>query len=398
MSRAILGAERERVKVEIREVRNRSDRKVWVRFPLDHYAGDAHYVPQLLADEIAYFDPAKNPVYEVAQVRLFLAQSGARVLGRICGIINRLEEEKLGRKVVRFGWFESIDDQDVADRLLEAVSDWGRLEGCVEMTGPHGFSDLDPGGILVEGFDQTPTIAGSHNPPYYATLMERHGLAKDVDYVEFRVDITEPVPFLERLRGRVENAGGYTVRASGSRKELLARADEIWAILERAFEHLSGVVPLTEAQTEFYSKKYLSFLDPEFVKLSLDATGRMVGFCIGMPNLSGAFRKAAGRLLPTGWFHVLREHRKPHTVDLLLAGVLPEEPSSMMTTMGLIRMCDSLRERGIRYLETNRELETNTTVNRIWRRFDIIGSRKTRIYRMLLESPGQAQASQVQPD
>jgi hypothetical protein len=375
-------------KFEIREALSRSDRKVWIRFAETHYSNHPFYVPQLFVDEVAYFDPKKNPIFDVAQVRLFLALVEGTVVGRICGIINPLEEEKLGRKVVRFGWFESIDDQDVADLLLETVEEWARKEGCVEITGPLGFSDLDPGGILVEGFGQIPTISGSYQYPYYASLLEHYGLEKDVDYVEYRADITEGVPFLERLRGKVAGAGPYTVRGCKSRKELMTEVDDIWHILETAFEPLRGVVPLTEAQTRFYTKKYLSYLDPDFVKYADDASGKMVAFFIAIPNLSHSFRKARGRLFPFGWFHILREYRKPQTIDFLLAGALPEVPTVILSAVGLIKMYDTLRVRGVRYIETNRELETNTAVNRIWRRFNIVSSRRTRVYRMSLEGRG----------
>ena len=380
----------EECKLEIREAHSRSNRKRWVRFAGTHYSNHPFYVPQLFVDELAYFDPKKNPIFDVAQVRLFLALAEGRVVGRICGIINPLEEEKLGRKVVRFGWFESIDDQDVADLLLDTVEEWARTEGCVEMTGPQGFSDLDPGGILIEGFDQIPTISGSYHYPYYGSLLERYGLDKYVDYVEYRADISDPVPFLERLRKRVTGAGPYAVCSCESRKALLAEVDDIWQVLDRSFEPLLGVVPLTKAQTRFYTKKYLSYLDPDFVKCVYDPSGELVGFFIGIPNLSDSFRKVGGRLFPFGWFHILREYRKPHTVDFLLAGALPEVTSKILTAIGLIQMYDSLRERGVQYLETNRELETNTSVNRIWRRFNVVSSRRTRVYRMSLEGRGQA--------
>lgn len=373
------------MKIEVREAESRADRKRWVRFGFSHYENHPFHVPQIFSDEVAYFDPRKNPAFDVAQVRLFLAEVEGEVVGRVCGIINPLEEEKRGCKVVRFGWFECIDDPGVADALLGTVREWARAQGSVEMTGPHGFSDLDPGGILIEGFDQIPTISGSYQYPYYASLLEHFGLEKDVDYVEFRMDISEPVRFLERLRPKLSEGLPYSIVQHKSRKELLSKADELWAVLEQAFEPLYGVVPLTKAQTRFYTKKYLSFLDPDFVMIAYAPNGEMAGFFIGIPNLSRAFRKAGGRLFPFGWFHILREYRRPQTVDFLLAGARPEEASTALVPAGLLNMYDALRKRGVRYLETNRELESNTSVNRIWRKFNVIASRRTRIYQMSID-------------
>lgn len=370
--------------VEIREAKSRAERKAWIRFVFSHYRDHPFYVPQILSDEIAYFDPRKNPIYEVAEVRMFGAWRDGTLVGRVCGIINRLETEKLGRKVGRFGWFESVDDESVAHALLDRVRDWLSGEGCVEMTGPHGFTDFDPSGILIEGFDLVPTISGSYHYPYYAGLLESWGLAKLVDYVEFRIDMTKPVPILERIRDRIDD-GRYAVESLPSRRALLAQSDTVWSILEETYVDLYGVTPLTEAQKRFYTKKYLSFLDPDFVKLAYDEKGEPVGFCVAIPNLSDAFRRAGGRLLPFGWLHILRAYRNPETVDLLLGGARNVPAAKTVTALGLIRIADTLRKRGVRYMETNRQLETNTTVNRMWRKFDVIATRRTRIYRRSLE-------------
>lgn len=371
--------------VEIKEVQSRRDRKEWVRFAFTHYRGHRYHVPQLFSDEVKYFDPRVNPVFDVADVRLFVAVRDGEVVGRICGIINPREAEKRGCKVGRFGWYESIDDARVSAALLDEIKHWFQAEGCVEMTGPHGFSDLDPGGILVEGFDQVPTIAGSYHYPYYAGLLEAFGLEKAADYVEFRVDVSQPVPLLERMRGKLHAQNTHRVVTCSTRKQLLAAAADIWRVLELVFTPLYGVVPLTKDQTLFYTKKYLSLVDPEFVKLAYRADGGFVGFFIAIPNLSRSFRKARGRLFPFGFARILWEFKNPKTVDFLLAGGLPDEPTSALTVEALIQMYDSLKKRGVRYIETNRELETNTAVNRLWRRFTIVSTRRTRVYQMSLE-------------
>ena len=369
--------------VEIREAKSRAERKAWVKFVFEHYRGHRFYVPQILSDEIAYFDPRKNPAFDVADVRMFMAWKEGTQVGRVCGIINRLETEKLGRKIGRFGWFESIDDHGVAHRLLDRVRDWLKTEGCGEMTGPHGFTDLDPSGVLIDGFDLVPTISGSYHYPYYSGLLESWGLEKHVDYIEFRIDVTKPVPFLERIRDRIDD-GRYSVVSLRSRKALLAQADTVWRILEESYTHLYGVIPLTEAQVLFYTKKYLSFLDPDFVKHAYNATGDPVGFLIAIPNLSQAFQRAGGRLFPFGLVHILRAYRKPDAVDLLLVGARREAATKTVTALGLLRMHDTLRKRGVRFMETNRQLETNTSVHRIWRKFDVVATRRTRIYRIAL--------------
>jgi hypothetical protein len=370
-----------RMSARIVEARTPADRKAWVKFVFDHYRHHPIAVPHLLGDEISYFDPRKNPGFDASTVRLWMALDEDTVVGRICGILNPPDGD--GAAVGRFGWFESIDDPEVAHALLAEVTAWLKAEGCGSMTGPHGFADLDPSGILIEGYDLVPTVAGSYHHAYYARLLTSFGLEKEVDYLEYRIDLATPVPFLDRFRKRPDRSSYQIVRPR-NRAHLRRIASRLWDVLEESFAHLYGVVPLTEGQRRFYTRKYLSFLDPDFVLLGLDADGELIGFLIAMPNLSDGFRRAGGRLLPFGLLHVLRAYRRPRTVDLLLAGALSSEARAVLSARGLVMMVDRCKERGVRYLETNRELETNTRVNKIWRKFDVVGTRRLRVYGMEL--------------
>ncbi len=371
--------------IEVLEVSNKKDLKRWVTFPHSHYRGDPQFVPQLIGDELSYFNRDKNPAFEVAQARFFLALDQGRPVGRICGIINSLECEKLGERVGRFGWFDSIDDPKVAHLLLDTVREWLEAEDCIRMTGPHGFSDLDPGGILLDGFDQQPTIAGSYNYPYYPQLMDSYGLEKDVDYVEFRAAVPEKMRFVDRMRRALEkDSGGYHLKPAKNRKELLSKANDVWEVLEESFASLYGVVPLTKAQRDYYTKKYFGFLDPDFVMLGYGPDDEFLGFFIGIPSLGRAFQKAGGKLFPFGFIHILRTLRKPDTVDFMLAGSRPGLSPGVLSAIGFIGMYDVLRMRGVQFIETNRELETNTAVNKLWSRFEILNERHTRIYKMSL--------------
>lgn len=364
-------------------VEDRRQLRRWVDLPYRLYRDVPNFVPPLRHEQLTFFDARRNPSFDTATVRLFLAEQDGEVVGRVCGMVNCLETEKLGRKRGRFGWFECVDDSEVATVLLDAVRGWLREQHCVEMTGPHGFTDLDEEGLLIDGFDELPTIAGSFNFPYYAQLLESWGLVKDVDYLEFRAQAPGRHPLFERLRKRYRDVE-YDVTLCSSRKELRSHLPALWALLEEAFEPLYGVVPLTEAQRQFYTKAYFGFLDPDFVTLIFNRGGDLVAFLLAMPSLSQAFQRARGRLFPFGFLHVLRAFRKPRTVDFLLAGAKPGEPSSVMVAIGLIAMFDKLRERGVRFIETNHELEENTTVNQLWSKLKLVSTRRSRVYRVPL--------------
>ncbi len=367
------------------EVKSKSDLYRWIKFPHQLYLGDKNFIPQVISDEKKFFNPKINPSFNIAEVKLLLVIKNNQVAGRVAGIINSLEVKKLGIKRGRFGWFETIDDHHVTNLLLTTVKDWLLAQGCTEMTGPHGFTDLDPEGLLVDGFNELPTISGSYNFPYYQQHLEDFGFSKDVDYIEYKINFPVGDPFFERVVVNIDKDPNYYILPLKKRKDLLSRAEEFWEILESSFYPLYGVTPLSKEQQNFYTSRYLSFLDLDFVKFAYRRVdNKMVGFFIGMPNVSKGFQRAGGRLLPLGIFHILREFKRSKNVDFLLAGVDPSLPAKkilLLLTSAMYRAC---RDRGIGILETNRELETNTNVNGIWTRYDSRLHRRSRIFKLSL--------------
>jgi hypothetical protein len=373
------------MEITVIEAHEPSDLKKWVILPNTLYRGDARYVPQIIREELDFFSPAKNPSFKISEVKLLLGRRGERLMGRVCGIIHSLETRKLGYKRGRFGWFESEDDPEVAGALIGGLEKWFSAEGCREITGPHGFSDLDPEGMLVEGFDALPTIAGSYNKPYYPALLHGLGFQKEVDYIETRLEFPQEMPALFRMIEKKTIPGaeaeGYRLLEGLSKKGVRAYVGQFWNVLEASFEHLYGVTPLTDEQKAFYEKRYFGFIDPRFLKLVVDGSGRLQGFFLGLPSLSRPFQRAKGRLFPFGFLHILRGFKRFDTVDFYFAGVHPQANIKKVFPMMTIGMWRALKAANVRYLETNRELETNTSVVNIWSRFAVVNRRRTRVFR-----------------
>jgi hypothetical protein len=375
--------------ISIVEVRTKSELKEWVLFPLRFYRDDQNYVPQIIREEMDFFSADSNPCFQIADTKLLLAQQNGKTVGRVCGIIHELEEKKLGYKRGRFGWFECMDDANTAVALLGYLEDWFVGERCLEITGPHGFSDLDPEGLLIDGFEALPTIAGSYNKPYYRRLLEDFGFEKEVDYIEHRIEVPGDNPLFRMMEKKVVAAerDGYQAVKCRTKKELLKYIDQWWDVLEASFEHLFGVMPLTDVQKKYYTKKYFGFIDPIFVQLVVDRHDRLQGFFLGLPSLSRPFQKANGRLFPFGFLHILRGFKKFDTVDFYFAGIHPEANPRKILPIMVLGMHRALRENSVKYLETNRELETNTTVTRIWAKYSVVNKRRTRIFKKLLSAP-----------
>lgn len=377
------------MEIAVTEVHGTSDLKKWVELPNALYRGDANYIPQILREELAFFSPAKNPSFKISKTKLLLARNGERVVGRVCGTIHSLETRKLGYMRGRFGWFESVEDPDVAAALMGYLEKWFIAEGCREMTGPHGFGDLDPEGMLVEGFDALPTIAGSYNKPFYPVMIEALGFQKDVDYIETRFEFPLEMPPLFQMFAKkvmpAADAEGYRLLEGLTKKGIKEYSGQFWDLLEASFEHLYGVTPLTDDQKAFYEKKYFGFIDPRFMQLVVDGSGRLQGFFLGLPSLSRSFQRMGGRLYPFGFFHILRGFKHFDTVDFYFAGVHPQADVKRVLPMMALGMWRALKAANVRYVETNRELETNTTVVNIWSRFTVVNRRRTRVFRKSLK-------------
>jgi hypothetical protein len=270
--------------------------------------------------------------------------------------------------------------------LLGYLEDWFVRVGCREFTGPHGFSDLDPEGLLIDGFEALPTIAGSYNKPYYPRLIENLGFEKEIDYIENRIEFPRDNPLFKRMEKRVAAAenDGYRVVKLRKKKEILKYIDQWWDVLEVSFENIFGVTPLTDEQKKYYTKKYFGFVDPNFMLMVADPQDRIRGLFLGLPSLSRPFQKANGRLFPFGFLHILRGFKKFDTVDFYYAGIHPQANARKVFPIMALAMHRVLKEHNVKYLETNRELENNVSVTGIWAKYTLVNKRRTRIYKKQL--------------
>lgn len=374
--------------VEIVPVKDKGDLLDFVRFPMDLYADCPCYVPPLISDEMETFTPSCNPAYETADAQPFLAKREGRVVGRIVAIISHAANEKFGRRNVRFGWFDSVDDISVAAALFRAVEDWGRARGMETVTGPQGFNQFGKAGMLIDGFDQLATMATYYNYPYYNNLLEGCGFEKDVDYVEYRVpnlSTSSYPPRLFELAEKLKHRKQYRVLEFPRRRDLLACADAIMRLLQETYVELYGVTAYTEHQQQYYAKKFFPFLHKDLVKVVANRQDELIGFCIAMPSLSEALRKAHGRLFPFGWFHLLRAARgHTRTVDFCLTGVRRSYRGRGIDLIMATEIYKSILALGFEQAESNPELETNRQVQGEWRHIKHVLHKRRRVYRKAL--------------
>jgi hypothetical protein len=374
--------------IEIKEVRDKKDLKAFVKLPFSLYKENPMWIPQLIRDDMEIFDKAKNPAFEYSDSRLFLAYKDGKPAGRIAAIHNRAANEKYQTKNLRFGWIDYVDDAEVVAALFAAAEGWARDLGLETLTGPHGFCDLDPQGMLVEGFDQLPTIAGYYNYPYYQKLIEDLGYAKEIDYVEFRAQVPKDMSAfpekLVRLADRILERGNLRLLKFAKKKDILGRAVELFHLLDEAFDEIYGSVPLTERQIHYYVKKYFSFVDKDLIQAVVNDKDEMIGFMIAMPSLSNAFRKANGRLLPLGWWHLLRAFKNTEVLDFYLAGIKKQYRGMGVDLLMVVNIARAAVAKGFRFTESNQELETNNKIQAQWKYFNPVQHKRKRIFKKIL--------------
>jgi len=368
--------------VQIKEVLSHRDLKKFVKFPLSLYQDHPYWVPTLIQDDLNTLSAKKNPAYKFCEVKNWLAYKDGKIAGRITAILNSKHEKKWGKRQVRFGWIDFIEDEDVSTALMETVETWAQEKGAESVHGPLGFSDFDHEGMLIEGFKEMGTMATIYNYAYYPKHLEKLGYKKDVDWVEYQISIPGKIPEqIEHYSKVVKEKYGFKVlEAKSTKKDILPYAHQLFDVLQIAYKDLYGVVHLTKEQIDAYIQQYLGYITPDYIGIVLDNEDKVIGFGITMPSLSRALQKSKGRLFPFGIFHLLRAMKKNDVVDLYLIGVHPDYQGKGVAGILLNTMGQCFMKNGIRYAESNPELELNNKVQQQWKHFEKRQHRRRRCY------------------
>jgi len=374
--------------VIIREIKEIKDLKKFIKFQYDLYKNNKFYVPPLLMDELSTFDRNKNPAFELSDAKFIVAEINNKIVGRIVAINNKPANQKFNTKNLRFNWFDCINDFEVAKSLFDYIEKWAVELGMVSISGPHGFTDLDPQGLLIDGFDRIPTIASFYNYEYYKEFLEKLGFKKEIDYLEY---LSTP-PYSEGIPNKlidtakwVINRYNYKLVKYDKIKDYIKRGKEIFKLLDDSFSEIYGSVPLTDNQINYYIKKYISYINKDLIKLVENKDGELIGFMITMNNLSKAYQRAKGRLLPFGIFHILKGFKNNEILDFYLAGVKKEYRGKGVDLIMIVDIVETAMKYGFKYAESNQELENNTQVQSEWKFFNPQLIRKRRIYKKILK-------------
>ncbi|MGX7689924.1 hypothetical protein ACWA1C_22335 [Flectobacillus roseus] len=349
--------------IVIKEVISPSELKTFVYLSEKLHENRPNWVPPIYADEWIFFDHKKNPAYEVADTILFLAYINNQPVGKIMGIIHREYNELQQIKEARFFHLDSIENIEVIKLLTDAVQSWAKAQQMETLVGPFGFSEKDPQGFQIEGFEHLPVIATATNPPYLPQFLEKLGFNKLTDCVVYKIDIPAEIPsFYQRIFDRAQRNPKIKLLNFTSKKELKPYVVPIFRLVNETYKDLLGFVPLSEAEMQKIAKSYLPILDPDFVKIIVNENNEPIAFVVGLPDMSKGLKKARGRLFPFGFIHILLDARKNKQLDLLLGAVKPNYRGLGLTTLLGVSMIKAAQKRKMEFMDTHLVLETNHTM------------------------------------
>lgn len=354
--------------IEIKELNSKSELVEFIKFPITLYKGNDNYVPPIINFELSTLRKDKNPAFDHAEAKYWVAKKDNKIVGRIAGIkINREFEEK---GLIRFGWIDFIDDLEVSKILFETVADWGSSFGASGVHGPLGFTDLDFEGSLISGYDQLATQATIYNHPYYADHYTAHGYDKAVDWLEIRGPVTEAVPDrIVRIANMVRSRSNFTVKKFKKTKDLIPYAYGVFKVINESYHGLYGYYPLSERQIDYYIDLYFGFIRKEYVCIVVDEKDEVAAIALCLPSLSKAFQKAKGKLLPLGFIHVMKAFRSNEHVDMFLIGIRPKYQKVGVNALIFQELNQTFIDKGVKYVSTGPMLETNKEVLGLWNEF-----------------------------
>ena len=366
--------------IRIEKVESRKQLKLFVAFPLQLYKDCENWVPALEGDEYDTFNPEKNGAYDFCEADCFLAYRGKEIVGRVAAIINHKADDE--KKIVRFGWLDFIEDEEVLKALIDTVTEWGKQHGRTEIHGPWGFTDMDKEGLLVEGYENLSPFTCLYNFPYYGAMLEKLGFVKDVDWTQRVLLLDGEMPPTYKFAHLVEERYNIHVVQPKSMKQMCAQYGmEIFHMYNEAFAPLMGFSPLTDKQIENYLKTYVPILDKDFVAVAVNDEDKPIGFLFCVPSLSKAVKKSNGRLFPFGFIRILKALKKNDTLEALIIGVDPKYQQKGVPLLLFKYLHENCIKRGIDKIIMNPQLEENYKVQSLFGEYKTIPFMRRRAYK-----------------
>ena len=363
--------------IVVLECFSKKEMKSFVEFPFELYKNHPFWVPPIIADELETLDKTKNPVFENAEAHFYLALQNNKIVGRIAAIINYQEVNTQQKRKVRFGWFDAIDDVEITKVLLQKVFELGQKHNLDHIEGPMGFSNLDKVGLITEGFDKMGSMITWYNYPYYATHFEKLGFQKEKEYLENSMLFENIKPeFFHKAQELIKRRYELKPLLFTKTKDIMPYVDQMFDLFNESYASLSSFVAISDAEKAFFKKKYISFINPEYIVFVEDKNHKLVAFSIVMPSFAAALQKAKGKLFPFGLWHLLQARKHSKEVLFYLIGVAPEYQNKGVHAIIFNEYYNTFAKKGILSCIRTPELADNVAIHQLWKNFQPATFRK----------------------
>jgi len=372
--------------VSIKEVRSHSELHDYIHLPDKIHCDHWNWVPPMYADEWEFYDPGKNRFFQDCSTVLFLAEKDGRPAGRIMGIINHKYNKVHNEASGRFFAFECYNDAEVASALVTAIEDWHRKNEIKKVIGPFGFSDKDPQGFLIEGFDQPVVIATNYSLPYMPELMQQCGYSKEIDCVDYLMPVPEEIPdFYKTIYSRTLESNQFRLKEISTRRELKSYIRPVFELINKTYAEIYGFSELTTKEMDYFANRYIAVINPKFVKMIYDRQDELIAFALAMPEISDGIRKAGGRLFPLGFIHILRASRKSRLLTMLLGAIRSDYRNNGLDALLGMKMLESAKEEDFEFIDSHLVLETNMKMRAEYEKLGGTVKKRYRIFGKSLE-------------
>jgi hypothetical protein len=372
--------------IRIRKVENEQDRMKFIKLPWSIYKEDPFWVPPLIFDVRKNLDPAKNPFFKHAEVALFIADKDGTDVGRIAAIKNDNHNNFHKDKAGFFGFFESIDDEEVSDLLLDKACQWVKEKGFDEIIGPVNPSTNDECGLLVDGFDSYPVFLMPYNPRHYESKITGFGFEKAKDLYAYYIpsEVINDVKLmakLERMSDLIKKRSDVTTHKLNM-KDLTSEVRKIEEIYNSAWESNWGFVPITTAEFDYMAESLKMIVDPDLVMFA-EVGGVPAGFTLSLPDFNQVLKKMNGRLLPFGFLKILTGKKKIDFLRVIIMGVKPEFQKKAIDSVFYLETIKNGNKNGYTGAEISWVLEDNMPMRMTAEK---LGARIYKTYRIFRKS------------
>lgn len=367
--------------ITIKEVRTRKDLNIFIHLPAHIHKNHKNWVPPIYMDERVFFNPRKNKSFAHSDTIMLLAFHNNLAVGRIMGIINHQYNSNENLKEARFIFLETYNDFTVAQQLIQEIEKWAIGKKMTKLVGPLGFSDKDPQGLMIEGFENSPVIATNYNFEYLVEFVEKAGFSKKIDLLVYKINVPEEFPEIyERISNRaIHNNSKLHVVKFRNRIQMQSYIKPVFELINRAYKDIYAFTPLDETEMNELARRYLPILDPHYVKVIEKGHKEIIAFVLAIPDISEGIRQCKGRVLPLGIFQILRSQKKTKQLDLLLGAIREDYRNAGIDTILAKEIFGQAKKAKIEFIDSHLVLENNVKMRS---EFEKMGGKMYKKYRI----------------